>query len=332
MQYEKSTALSLLKLLLFGLPTAALLLAATGCKKKGSKERVDPLAAQDEIVRIDARRQVEYPSAVKEGNEAFYLVAKQNPMGEPVKGAGWVCIDYTTVSFDGRFIGSSVAKSAKLYRQWSASTRYVPSLVKNDATTLGNELYNVIQKCHAGDSIVMGMSVKVGNATGMWKSRPNESVISSLVVTQVISDPKAEEEALIKAYLDEHSGFTPYDSVYKKVNEVGNGKVIPESGRVHLKYGAYFLDGTLLETNDETIADRYGYTLPNNRKQLLSISVKDDKTFISGLSGVCIGEKVGTKLEVITPSATAYKDKGRGSVRPYEPLRFELTIINYTER
>ena len=308
----------------------AILFTMPSCKKERTVT-TDPYAEEDEIVRINARRLTEYPNATKEGEEAFYDVTKQNSVGTPLSGALWVYLDYTTVSFDGRFIGSSVTDSAKLYRQWSASTRYVASLKRNDENSLGKELHSILQKCREGEIVTVGMSAKAGNATGLWKSRTNESVIASIGITKVLDDPKAEEQKLIQDFLNNHSGFTLRDSVYKKVDEIGTGKVIPATGRVHFRYGAYFLDGSLIETNDETIATRYGITLPSNRTSLLSIAVKDDAAFVKGLSGVCEGETVGSKLQIVVPSAMAYKDKGKGNVRPYEPLRFEITIVNYTE-
>lgn len=309
---------------------AALLAIAGGCNKKVRKAPVDPLADADEIVRIDARRQVKYPNAIKEGDEAFYLVTTSNPSGTSLSSARWVYIDYTTTSFDNRFIGSSVGDSAKLYRQWSSNVRYVPPLKKNDAETLGDELFNILQKCHEGEIITVGMSAKAGNATGMWKSKPNESVIATLAIVRAVNDPEAEEQSLIKSFLEVHSGFAKNGEVYKKMNEVGSGKKVPDKGRVFCKYGVFFLDGSLLETNDEAIAARHGRTLPNNQSQLFSFGVKDDGKVVKGLSGICVGETLGTKLEVIMASASAYGEKGRSSVRPYEPLRFEITIVNHT--
>lgn len=313
-----------------GLAAGAMLIGAAGCNKNTKRERVDPHADEDEIVRIDARRQVVYPNATKEGEGAFYLVTQPNPSGASLAGTQWVYLDYTTISFDNRFLGSSVADSAKLYRQWSSNTRYVPRLKKNDAETLGEALYNILQKCHVGDRLTVGMSAKEGNASEMWKSNPNESVIATLTIVRALNDPEAEELNLINDFLNEHTDFTKQDAVYKKVVEAGTGKKIPEDGRVYCKYGVFFLDGTLLETNDEAIAARYGRTLPGNQVQLLSFRVKDDESIVKGLSGICIGETIGTKLEVVMASASAYGDKGKGNVRPYEPLRFELTIVNHT--
>lgn len=330
MKYISLATRLTLRRIALGVAAASLLAIAEGCNKRERKAPADPHADGDEIVRIDARRHVEYPNAIKEGDEAFYLVTTSNPSGTPLSSAQWVYIDYTTTSFDNRFIGSSVGDSAKLYRQWSSNARYVPLLKKNDAETLGDELYNILQKCREGEKITVGMSAKAGNATGMWKSNPNESVIATLAIIRAVIDPEAEEQAQINTFLAAHPGFNKQDAVYKKVNEVGTGKKVPDNGRVFCKYGVFFLDGSLLETNDEAIAARHGRTLTNSQSRLFSFGVKDDGAVVKGLGGICVGETIGTKLEVIMGSASAYGEKGRSSVRPYEPLRFEITIVNHT--
>lgn len=306
-----------------------LMVCAVSCKKDKKKEIVDPHANEDEIVRINARQQVEYPDAIKISDKTFYLPVASNPSGKPVGNAKWVYLDYTTCSFDDRFVGSSVSDSAKLYRQWKRGIRYVPAFKENTAESMGQDFHAVLQNCHEGDKLIIGMSAEAGNATGMWKSNANESVIASVTILRAVDNPEAEEQKEIDSFLTTHPGFEKFDSVYVKVNEVGNGSTITEEGRVHLKYGTYFLDGSIIETNDEAIAARYNISLPSNQTTLLSIQVKNDPNFISGLSGVCAGKTIGTKLEIITPSSSAYKKKGKGFVRPYEPLRFEITIVNH---
>lgn len=330
MRYNSLTVRAAIGRVVVGAAVSALLAATSGCNKQDRKAPVDPFADADEVVRIDARRQVKYPTAIKESDEAFYLVTSPNPSGTPISGAQWLYIDYTTTSFDNRFIGSSVADSAKLYRQWSSDARYVSQLKKNDAETLGEELYKILQKCRAGEHITVGMSAKAGNATGMWKSSPNESVIATLVLARAIEDPEAEEKSLIRSYIEKHPGFSKQDEVYKKIIQEGKGKKVPDNGRVYCKYGVFFLDGSLLETNDAAIAARYGREIPKNRTNLLPFGVKNDGAVVKGLSGVCVGEPIGTQFEVVMSSALAYGAKGKGSVRPYEPLRFEITIVNHT--
>lgn len=104
--------------------------------------------------------------------------------------------------------------------------------------------------------------------------------------------------------------------MYKKKVEAGTGKKIPEDGRVYCKYGVFFPDGNLFETNDDSHCGATAELFPATSSSAAVLQgEKDDESIVNTLSGICIGETISyTSNPRWLYQRITYGDKGRAPV------------------
>ena len=126
------------------------------------------------------------------------------------------------------------------------------------------------------------------------------------------------ERTIIDSWLSEESGYQLDSSgLYVQVNEIGKGDSVAVDREVILSYKAYFYNGMLFDnTDDWEDTFRYVVGIPNQVISGISLG-------IDGMSG-------GTKAKIIIPSRFAFGKAGSstGLVPPFEPLKYELKIID----
>lgn len=126
---------------------------------------------------------------------------------------------------------------------------------------------------------------------------------------------KAEEPAMIRAYVKENNitAKPTADGLYVIVKEKGNGAKVAKGQEVTVHYTGRHLDGTVF---DSSVERGTPFTFKLGEGQVI-------KGWDKGL----LGQTVGTKLQLIIPSAMAYGDGG-GRMKPYATLVFDVEIIS----
>ncbi len=309
-------------------------LLATSCNKKDAEPQEDPYALEDELVRLDAYRQVHYPEAKVLSEQAFCQELKPGAGVKPAE-KQWVRFDYSAQTLDARNVAATNKDTAKFYSHFSRSSRYAPVYRACTPYALGREIFDVVENMQEGATVALGISSLVMQKLGLTSERGHTSSLLYLTLREVVPDPKEREKTLMDQYVAVNPGFeerqrndTAY--YYRQVSP-GVGAKIGQSGRVFVRYAAYSLDGFLFDTNDAHLAQVSGQDLEKKSKALLLIKLGDQKTMVKAFSGIFQGLSVGDTFELVVPSSLAYEAKGKGYVQPYEPLRFWVYIQNYLE-
>ncbi|MGP1362192.1 MAG: FKBP-type peptidyl-prolyl cis-trans isomerase [Bacteroides sp.] len=304
---------------LFGLS----LFLTPSCKK----EKSNAAEVSDELIRLAAFQKIHYPDARMLPNHAFMHLEKSNPDGETIKPNQWLYFDYWATTLDGTYLNTCIEKQARAFRQFSHATFYAPRLKKLADDGIGREVLAALTDAHLGDEIVIGLPSSVSKYLGLWTTTDYNSALFHIIPRQQIEDPQANEKTLIAEYLKKNTGFTEHKNVYRKITEEGKGADITEKSTIWVQYAVYSLTGFLFDTNNTDIAQRHGIYSTSRKYNLLSFKAGEDSKLIKGFNGLTVGLKTGTKLQAVIPSSLAYDAKGKGEVRPYEPVCVELTIV-----
>ncbi|MBO7522616.1 MAG: FKBP-type peptidyl-prolyl cis-trans isomerase [Bacteroidales bacterium] len=127
------------------------------------------------------------------------------------------------------------------------------------------------------------------------------------------------EQARIDEYIASHPEyqfeFKDSGIYYYSVTD-GTGANPVKDDEVKVRYSVYYLNGTLLDTNDEIGANGY-YSKP-----VLRFCI-DDNYVIPGFNEAVKLMKEGGHCMAIVPSNRGYKDQG--------PLRFSIKLVDIVE-
>lgn len=139
---------------------------------------------------------------------------------------------------------------------------------------------------------------------------------------------QAEEEGVFAKYLaDNKITAKPTESgLYYVESKKGNGKKPKAGDMVKVNYTGRLLNGTVFDTSDEATAKTAG-TYHKDRKY-------EPYEFAVGVGGVIPGwdegimmMSVGSKGQLIIPSAIAYGAQGGGPIPPFSPLVFDVELV-----
>lgn len=300
----------------------SLLLLAPGCKKEATDYE-----AEDELVRLEAYRQLHYPDATLYSDKSFSQVLHSEPAGKTPSAGNWIFFDFLALSLDADLLGTSMPAAAKGYSVYSKNKRYVPEYRELTESALGANLYRALLDAHIGDTILLGLPSEVATSCNLWKVRKFQSALCWVVPREYVSSPEAYEKQEIASFIEKHPGFTPQESVYIKTVSEGKGALVTKESTVWIEYAGFHLDGALFDTNSISLAQQYGIYDSRRSYAPLQMKAQGDEKLVQGLSGVTVGHKVGTQLEVLIPSAQGYGSKGRTGIRPWETMHFRITIV-----
>lgn len=139
---------------------------------------------------------------------------------------------------------------------------------------------------------------------------------------------QAEEEGVFSKYLSDNKiTAKPTESgLYYIESKKGNGKKPKAGDMVKVNYTGRLLNGTVFDTSDEATAKTAG-TYHKERKY-------EPYEFAVGVGGVIPGwdegimmMSVGSKGQLIIPSAIAYGAQGGGPIPPFSPLVFDVELV-----
>lgn len=300
-----------------------IVLMGQSCKKKKEDHNFDK---EDELVRLRTYQEVHYPKATSLGDNGFYIHLKEGN-GEPLQELKWFEADLLVFNLNGDFQYTTMRNIATQQKVVHPLERYVPKITHLAPNTLGETLYQVLQKARIGDSILVGMSSEAVTSFNQWKNPAYTSSLLTIIPRKLIKDPEVYEKEIIDEYVKNHPSFSVHEDIYREVISQGQGALINDEHELWIEYAGYFLDGALFDTNSREVALRHNFSLPSATP--LFMKARGDERMINGFSGAFHGLPVGSKVRILVPSALAYGKKGKGSIRPYEPLIFEVSIIRH---
>lgn len=297
-------------------------IASTACKKSASNYELD-----DELARLSAYRQIHYPSSKEDSNGAFHQTLASTS-GQAISSGQWLYFDFAAYDLNGALLSTTQAHVAKGNGMYDRTVHYVPGYVKVDEREWGSSMFKVLTAARVGDSIVMGLPSTALGSKQLWGRSSYRSALCYMVLREAVVNPKAHELDRIREYMKTHAGFQARDSVYVHTVASGNGANIAADTYIWVRYSCYFLDGTLLETNSDEVAQQHDvYSPSGNKYNLVGLNAKDASSKIRGIRNVLVGQKVGCRVQLLVPSEVAYGEKGNAKVRPYEPLLYDITVV-----
>ncbi|MDY5969795.1 MAG: FKBP-type peptidyl-prolyl cis-trans isomerase [Bacteroidales bacterium] len=118
------------------------------------------------------------------------------------------------------------------------------------------------------------------------------------------------------------------NGLYVIVNKKGAGANIAMGSTVAFNYTGRLLDGTVFDSNVESVAKEAGI-YETQRNYQPEEFVMGQASYVRGLLEGLYGLQKGTKATLIIPSHLGYGAKGRGEkIRPYSTLIFDIEIVN----
>jgi len=164
----------------------------------------------------------------------------------------------------------------------------------------------------------------------LHKTRPLTLILGLIFLSSTISclkdkpvevrTPEMELSEITSAIQNlEKNGYnvdTTAFGVYYVVLKAGTGP-FPQYGDVcSLEYDGYFLDGSIFDSSSYSFEDgiwKYNFL---------------EENIISGFEeGISLMQK-GTQIYLIIPSDLAYGAGGSGTIPPYTPLLFDVTMVD----
>ncbi len=251
----------------------------------------------------------------------YYKFEKQNPDGQQVK-EGDVIVGEMTVSFENDILFSNTGKPGpitQVTRNWELKVgEGVLMMHVGDMATFALDADTVAKYVNPGQmypSYQAGKGQKIYYRINLQKVMTMEEVQKEQA--ELEKKMQKEEPATIKNYIKQN-GITAKPTaggLYIIVKEKGTGAKVTKGKEVTVHYTGRLLDGTVFDSSVE-------------RGTPFSFKIGEGQV-IQGWDQGLLGQTVGTKLQLIIPSAMAYGSRGAGgTILPYSPLEFDVEIIS----
>jgi FKBP-type peptidyl-prolyl cis-trans isomerase len=166
-----------------------------------------------------------------------------------------------------------------------------------------------------------------------YKNLPTfSSVIYTVTLQRVVTDPDAYEQEIIDEYLQANYPTLIVDSIFRDGiymldSITGLGDMYLDGQTVDsVNYIGSFTDGWVFDTNIDSVARVHN--LYSSDKDYEPINIKiGSSDYIEGFSTVLKKLRRESYAKVIIPSAKAYGPIGSQSIFPYTPLVFEIWVV-----
>lgn len=117
-----------------------------------------------------------------------------------------------------------------------------------------------------------------------------------------------------------------------KIIQKGTTKKPVYGNEVFVNYGGFFEDGSLFDTNIESLASQFGKLDPQRAAQKgyvpMGVLIGDQASMIPGFIEAIENLKFGEKMIAIIPSHIGYGKSGAGEIPPNTTLYFEIELLN----
>ncbi len=138
------------------------------------------------------------------------------------------------------------------------------------------------------------------------------------------------EQERLEAYIrDNNITAQPNaDGLYLIINKKGKGKAIAAGSQVAFNYTGRRLDGTVFDSNVQSIAEEAGI-YDSRRTYAPEQFVMGEAHYVKALQDGMEGLTPGTQATLIAPSALGFGSVGRGEkIAPYTTLVYDIEIIS----
>ncbi|MCK8481462.1 peptidylprolyl isomerase [Psychroserpens algicola] len=154
---------------------------------------------------------------------------------------------------------------------------------------------------------------------------------------RIREEKTAEASKALKPILDEYNSKTTTlaSGLKKYVITEGTGAKVKEGDKAMISYEGYFTDGRLFDSNDQSVAEKYGMfdqrRLDANMYGPTEMPIRKDAQMIAGFKEAIASMKVGERAFFYIPSHLAYGERGRGGIKPNTDLTFILEMTGIAE-
>jgi len=286
------------------------LLLFNGCLRDDSEELKEKEALLLEKYLLD-HGITEEPTA-----SGLYFILLEDTVGMSPNVTDVVEFEYTGRLVDNKVFGTTYKDIAEDENIYSTNVIYGPIRLILQNTILG--LAEGFQLMEEGEKAMMILPSDIAYGGNSISGIPRYStLIFTIHLQKVISDPLIYEQMQIKNFMDENgfSGEPTQTGLYYFPSVEGEGDNIPSGSRVELYYKGYFLDGRVFDSNLEA-------------ENPLSVTIPSD-FLIQGWNEAFQLMKKGSKGTLIVPYDKAYGAEGSDAISPYMTLVFDMEIVNY---
>ncbi len=165
---------------------------------------------------------------------------------------------------------------------------------------------------------------------------------------KIMSDYFAEEEARVQAMEKAKADFVAELVQHKSQSETlpsglqiyylkkGNGEKPKVGQQVHVFYAGFLEDGSLFDSNDELVANKFGQFNPQRKEgggyEAIPMDYSPEARLIAGFREGLLQMTVGDKVRLFIPSHLGYGAQGAGNVIPPNAnLVFDLEITGIAQ-
>ena len=246
----------------------------------------------------------------------LYFILLEDTVGIEPDVTDIVEFEYTGWLVDDKVFGTTYRSVAEEEDIYSSNIVYGPiRLILQDALKGLTEGFQLMEEGEKAMMILPSDLAYGGSTIGIISSY--STLIFTIHLQKVISDPYLHEQTLIKNFMDEN-GFTGQPTasgLYYFPSVEGEGDLIPSGSRVQVKYKGYFLDGRVFDSNIDS-------------ETPLSITIPGELIIEGWNQGIQMMKK-GSKGTLIVPYDLAYGAMGSNNISPYMTLVFDMEIVNF---
>lgn len=283
----------------------------------------------DELLRLQAYMSIHYPDLNPTSSGLYYIINEQGT-GDVAENDNFILYNYSVMGLNGNVVETNIRSLAYLYGIYSSTTRYAPNYGPyNDQIIKG--LVEGISYLKPPAKARFIMPSKLAYGSSMYKGlNPYSSIIYDIELIKVVPDPVVYEQEQIDEFLANYFPFgiedtILYDGVYYLELDEGKGEYFLENETVELDYVGSYLDGKVFDTSIKSVAIENGIYL-SSKTYLPMEMIVGSNDVIEGYSLVMKKLRREGSAKVIITSPKAYSVIGNNTIRPYEPLVFDIYV------
>jgi FKBP-type peptidyl-prolyl cis-trans isomerase len=246
----------------------------------------------------------------------LYFILLKDTVGLSPDITDVVEFEYTGRLVDNKVFGTTYKDVAEEEDIYSESIVYGPVRLILQYALLGlSEGFQLMEEGEEAMMILPSDLAYGGNSIGLISRY--STLIFTIHLQKVISDPLTYEQNMIKDYMDENglSGQPTESGLYYFPSVEGEGEIIPSGSRVQIYYEGSFLDGRVFDSNLDDVSP-------------LSVTIPGDLIIEGWNEGLQLMKK-GSKGILIVPYDLAYGANGSDIISPYMTLVFYMEVVDF---
>lgn len=327
-----------------------IMISSCAVKAPNPLDTVDELAFKNWIKK-NAPKAVKLPSGVY--MEYFRRGEIPNDTLKITPATSWAYIDYTGRTLDGTIFFTRDSNLSRLTGKWLSTTHYVDDYISyfaNDEAKLCAGLRWGLLDMKRGDSARIYIPARLAYLTGSMTmntgyqgelvSYATSPIYFDVRLDNIINDPVKFERNTVENWVQSNWHILPSDSIMKGVylkitKKVPDGQEIKKDSIIKTHTSQFFLDGFIVNTNVEKIANQYKiYNAQNSYSPVDYVigSESESKLF----SKVYLKMRKGEEAEVVvtsewTENGTEGSADNKPQILPYAPRLYKIKVLSKEE-